>query len=119
MDTTFASFEDYEAMIESDLVENPPARADGLAEDGEAEGEEDDGGEDDDLGAAFASSDEDEGDEAPTKKNATPKRRAARDSGKNKGPSPPARRVTRAQAAAAARPRSPSGETPAAKKRKR
>jgi hypothetical protein len=119
VDTTFASFEDYEAMIESDLVENPPARADSVAEDGEAEGEEDDDGEEDDLGAAFALSYEEEGDEAPTKKNATPKRRAVRDSGKNKGPSPPARRVTRAQAAAAARPRSPSGETPAAKKRRR
>ena len=92
IDMTFASLDDYESMIEADLRENPPAQSDDDEEDGE------DGEDDDQLDAALASDDEvDEKQKTPSPKQPTP------------------RRVTRSSM----RARSPTGETPAAKKRRR
>ena len=92
IDMTFASLDDYESMIEADLRENPPAQSDDDEEDGE------DGEDDNQLDAALASDDEvDEKRKTPSPKQPTP------------------RRVTRSSM----RARSPTGETPAAKKRRR
>lgn len=83
IDTTFASYDDYMSMIESDFDVNPPIQnsdeddSDGDGEDGEA------------LDTALASDGEEE-DEEPIKKPKTPP-----SSGKKKGPSP---RMTRSRA---------------------
>ena len=83
IDTTFASYDDYMSMIESDFDVNPPIQnsdeddSDGDGEDGEA------------LDTALASDGEEE-DEGPIKKPKTPP-----SSGKKKGPSP---RMTRSRA---------------------
>ena len=82
IDTTFASYDDYMSMIESDFDVNPPIQ-------NSDEDDSDDDGEDGEaLDTALASDGEE--DEGPIKKPKTPP-----SSGKKKGPSP---RMTRSRA---------------------
>lgn len=118
IDMTFASFDDYAEMIEADMRDNPPASAEANGEDDEDAEDGDD--EEDLLDAALVSDGEDVDDEMEEK---SPKM-------KKKGSTPP-KRVTRAALAARARDegveeegkrrasaRSPSGVTPAKKRRR-
>ena len=86
IDTTFASYDDYQSMIESDFGSNPPIQN---SDDDDSDGEGEDG---DALETALASDGEEnsEEDEQPVKKPKTPP-----SSGKKKGPSP---RMTRSRA---------------------